>query len=91
MITDIPDKKYCDVLNTVPGLKEAVKKYFPQEDEDSQLLLMEFVLHGLAEYSMLSKFKIENSLKFKDMLSSMFSMSKEEDDNELEGRDPDLY
>ncbi len=91
LMTDLPDKKYCEALTKVPGLKEVVKKYFPNEEEKSQLLLMEFVLHGLAEYSMLSKFKLENSLKFKDMLSSMFSMSKEEDDIDIEGKDPDLY
>jgi magnesium chelatase subunit I len=43
----------------------------------------------LAEYSMLSKFRLENGIQFKDMMSSMFTMSKED---EYEDEEPDsLY
>ena len=75
----------------MPGLKEIVKKYHPNENGKAQLLLMEFVLHGLAEYSMLSKYKLEYGLQFKDMLSSMFSIDNEdEDDQNYTGTD-DFY
>jgi magnesium chelatase subunit I len=50
--------------------------------------MMEFVLHGLAEYSMLSKFRLENGLQFKDMLSSMFTSSEED---ETEAPDENIY
>ena len=40
---------------------------------------MEFMLHGLAEFSLLSKNHIEFGLQFKDMLSSMFTFSEEDD------------
>jgi magnesium chelatase subunit I len=40
---------------------------------------MEFLLFGLSEYSLLSRTKIEDGLQFRDMLSSMFTMSKDED------------
>ena len=33
---------------------------------------MEFVLHGLAEYSMLSKNLLTTGLRFKDLFSSVF-------------------
>jgi len=36
--------------------------------------MMEFALHGLAEFSMLSKNNLEDGLQFKDLLSSMFAM-----------------
>jgi magnesium chelatase subunit I len=49
---------------------------------------MEFLLHGLAEYSLLSKFRLEYGVQFKDMLSSMFTMSAEDEDMDS---DPDLY
>ncbi len=78
------DKEYENILTKVPGLKEIVKKYLPGINGRDNILMMEFVLHGLAEYSMLSKFRLENGLQFKDMLSSMFTVS-EEDENE----DPD--
>ncbi len=90
ILSNVSDKEYETSLKSVPGLKEVVKKYQPKADEKSQLLLMEFVLHGLAEYSMLSKFKLENGVQFKDMLSSMFTMSNDEDDQNITGTD-DFY
>jgi magnesium chelatase subunit I len=79
ILNTIPDTEYEKLLGKVPGLKEIVKKHLPNENGKAQLLMMEFVLHGLAEYSMLSKFRLEYGLQFKDMLSSMFTMSEEED------------
>ena len=44
---------------------------------------MEFVLHGLAEYSKLSKSALDTGTRFKDLLSSMFSI------DDMEGFDED--
>ncbi|MCL5028811.1 MAG: magnesium chelatase [Bacteroidetes bacterium] len=90
ILNSVSDQDYENALMSVPGLKELVKKYHPKVDEKTQLLLMEFVLHGLAEHSMLSKFKLESGIQFKDMLSSMFSMNDEEDDQNVTGTD-DFY
>jgi magnesium chelatase subunit I len=43
---------------------------------------MEFALHGLAEYSQLSKKQLSSGLQFKDLLSSMFSMPDMDDDED---------
>jgi magnesium chelatase subunit I len=51
---------------------------------------MEFILHGLAEHSLLSKLKLESGIQFKDMLSSMFTLKPDEDDFESED-DADFY
>ena len=88
LLHTISDKEYDKTLANVPGLKEIVKKFQPGTNGRDNLLMMEFVLHGLAEYSMLSKFRLENGIQFKDMLSSMFTVS-EEDENEA--RDEDIY
>jgi magnesium chelatase subunit I len=85
LLNNVNNSEYKKVLLSVPGLKELINKYQPKEDEQTKLLLMEFALHGLAEYSLLSKFKLEAGIQFKDMLSSMFSTTKEEDNDE------DLY
>jgi magnesium chelatase subunit I len=90
VMNNLPAKDYEQVLNKVPGLNNVVKKYFLKADKENQLLLMEFILHGLTEFSLLSKFRMENGVQFKDMLSSMFSMSSEED-NEDTGDDTDFY
>ncbi len=82
------DADYRKLLTKIPGLKELIEKYHPNESENDKLILMEFALHGLAEYSLLSKYKLERGAQFKDMLSSMFSMSKEDDDeDEFNSRD----
>jgi magnesium chelatase subunit I len=53
---------------------------------------MEFALHGLAEFSLISKHNLSSGLQFKDLLSSMFTMSKfdkedtDEDDEMLGGK-----
>ena len=40
-------------------------------------LLMEFVLHGLSAYSMISKKVVEGKIEFKDLIGSMMNMSTE--------------
>jgi magnesium chelatase subunit I len=42
---------------------------------------MEFALHGLAEFSMLSKKPLVSGLQFKDLLSGMFTMPDLDDDD----------
>ncbi|MCU7489921.1 MAG: sigma 54-interacting transcriptional regulator [Ignavibacteria bacterium] len=81
LMNSFSNAEYKKTLTAIPGLKELVNKYHPNEDESNKLLLMEFILHGLSEYSLLSKFRLEKGLQFKDMLSSMFSMNKEEDED----------
>jgi len=88
ILNTVSDKEYEITLAKIPGLKEIVKKYQPAINGKDNLLLMEFVLHGLAEYSMLSKFRLENGLQFKDMLSSMFTMTQEDESEET---DEDIY
>jgi magnesium chelatase subunit I len=82
LMNDISQTEYAKQLNSVPGLKNLVKKYHSNVDENTRLLLMEFALHGLAEYSFLSKHLLESGLQFKDLLSSMFSPrgSREEEE-----------
>ncbi len=90
ILNDLNDTQYQDTLNKVPGLSDLVKKYYPQADDNTRILLMEFILYGLTEYSILSKFRMESGIQFKDMLSSMFTMSSEDDNEELDN-DADFY
>jgi magnesium chelatase subunit I len=87
ILSDLSSEEYQKVLNRVPGLKDLVFKYQTKATGKDQLLFMEFALHGLAEYSLLSKFKVESGVQFKDMLSSMFTMGSEE----AEGDPEDFY
>jgi magnesium chelatase subunit I len=81
VMTDITQKDYEATLNKVPGLREIVKKYHPDADKETTVLFMEFVLFGLAEFSFLSKYQLEEGIQFKDLISSMLSVSEEDDDD----------
>lgn len=84
LLNDYTGKEYLKTLNNIPGLKELITTYQPKADKDLQIFLMEFALHGLSEYSMLSKHQLASGLQFKDLLSSMFTMPGMEDDIENE-------
>ena len=79
MIDDLPLPEYKKVLNSVTGLKALVKTFHPKLAENQQLLLMEFVLHGLAEFSQLNKGFLNNGFAFSDMFNSLFNMEPDED------------
>jgi len=66
-------------LESIPGLKKLVDKLHPNTTDNEKLLMMEFLLHGLSEYSLLSRHKLEYGIQFKDMISSMFAKSDDED------------
>lgn len=88
VMDDLPLDKYKELLYSVTGLKELVKKIHPTLMESQQLILMEFILHGLAEFSQLSKGFLDNGFAFADMFNSLFNMEPDEDDIDL---DDDRY
>jgi magnesium chelatase subunit I len=70
------DQTYVSNLYQVDGLYAAVKQYYPNADEAQAGLLMEFVLHGLAEYSLISKKGVDKGgYSFSDILGSMLNMN----------------
>lgn len=79
LMMSLSDKEYRQLLEKIPQLENIVKKFQPSMNGNSRLLLMEFLLFGLSEFSLLSRTKIEDGIQFRDMLSSMFTMPKEED------------
>lgn len=86
VLHDANNEAYQKALSAVPGLQELVKKQQPNAGREEAFFFMEFVLHGLAEYSMLSKKQLTAGTQFGDLLSSMFSMPglsdfDEDDDN----------
>lgn len=85
LLNDAEESGYRKTLDSVPGLKDLVKKYHPALDAKELYFFMEFVLHGLAEYSQLSKTPLISGLQFRDLLSSMFAgMQPDEDEDENE-------
>ncbi|CAN1577005.1 ChlI Mg-chelatase subunit ChlI [Spirosomataceae bacterium] len=72
-LSDESQKVYKSGLKQVHGLGELVESFFPNESSDQKDFLMEFVLHGMAEYSLISKQPLDEGVKFNDLLDSMLS------------------
>jgi len=87
VIDQLPTADYKKALNSVTGLKALVKKFHPNLTATQELLLMEFVLHGLSEFSQLSKGFLDNGFAFSDMFNSLFNLQPD-DDHDL---DDDRY
>lgn len=68
------DAEKIQLLYKVDGLHALVKKYFKNASEKETALLMEFVLHGLAAYSLISKKVLDGKIEFKDLMGSMLNI-----------------
>lgn len=78
------DEEKLQQLYKVDGLHALVKKYYKNANEKELALLMEFVLHGLASFSLISKKMIDGRIEFKDLMGSMINLgnAEMEDDGE---------
>jgi len=74
---DTTDDEKVQLLYKVDGLHALVKKYFHAANEKENALLMEFVLHGLASYSLISKKILEGKIEFKDLMGSMLNLGSQ--------------
>ncbi len=77
----MPGKKFQQELDKVAGLKKVVEALKVEESE--VYTYMELVLHGLAEFDLLSKEFIQTKWVFKDHLTG--SMDEDADDDDVRG------
>ena len=83
LMQDDTDADFLAGLYKVDGLYAAVKQFYPDADEARTGLFMEFLLHGLAEFSLISKKGIEKGgYAFRDMLRSMLNLNISEDEED---------
>lgn len=75
-------EEYKNALESIPGLKDVIKQFHPRLSNNQQLLLMEFLLHGLAEFSLINKSFLDNGFSFADMFNSLFNAEFEDDEDE---------
>ena len=78
------DKDKILLLYKVDGLHPLVKKYFPHANEMETALLMEFILHGLSSYSLISKKILETKVEFKDLIGSMMNLGNKSYEEEFD-------
>lgn len=77
------DDQKLQLLYNIDGLHALVKKYFQGANPMQAGLLMEFVLHGLASYSTISKKLFETKIEFKDLFGSMMNIGTTQNDDDL--------
>lgn len=85
LFIDSKDEEKINQLYAIDGLHALVKRYYPQANKEENALLMEFVLHGLASHSLISKKLIEGKIQFKDLMGGIINIqttSSEEDFDE---------
>lgn len=90
LLNDVSQAEFEKTLKGIPGLEELVSEFHKNQDKAAKLFLMEFALHGLAEYSLISKHNLSAGLQFKDLLSSMFTIPRPGQDADDEDDEEDL-
>lgn len=73
LMLELNQKEYADKLESVTGLKKLVNELHPSLNKEDKLVFMEFALHGLADFSLIGKNRLETGHQFKDLFASMFS------------------
>ena len=91
LLHDMPQAEFDKKLKSVPGLADLVNEFHKGQDAATKMFMMEFALHGLAEFSLISKHNLAAGLQFKDLLSSMFTLPRpghdaDDDDEAIGGK-----
>ncbi len=77
LFTESKDADKIQLLYKVDGLHALVKRNYHNLNEMETAMLMEFVLHGLASYSLISKKIIDTKIEFKDLMGSMLDIGSQ--------------
>lgn len=88
ILNNLQQKEFIARLKTIDGLSELVEGFYPEAKGSSKVFLMEFALHGMAEFSLISKQSLDTGLQFKDLLDNLFDPNKMKFDDE---EDPNYY
>ncbi|MFT5884967.1 MAG: magnesium chelatase subunit I [Arcticibacterium sp.] len=76
ILNDLGEKDYENRLKSIDGLSELIEVLHPDIKGKAKTFLMEFALHGLAEFSLISKKSLDKGLVFKDLLDNLFDPNK---------------
>lgn len=79
------ESEYEKLLTEVDGLKDFVQHHLGKVSKQELLLMMEFVLHGLSEFSQISKTNDARGPVFKDIMSGMFNTGEDKDNEDFGG------
>ena len=80
LLSDMNQIAYEEVLLSVPSLRTTTNFFQAKADREERFLLMEFLLHGLSEYSLLGKSMLESGARFGDLIAGMLDFDDDEDE-----------
>jgi magnesium chelatase subunit I len=80
ILSELTNREYEARLRTIEGLDDVIDDFHRGLGREEKLFLMEFALHGMAEYSLVGKQALDQGMHFKDLLGSMFSGPDADDD-----------
>jgi magnesium chelatase subunit I len=84
LLNDLTEKEYSARLKSIDGLKALVEFIHPKLKGKAQLFMMEFALHGIAEFSLISKKSLDKGLHFNDLFDNLFDPNKYLSDDDEE-------
>jgi magnesium chelatase subunit I len=73
LLDDFTDEEYKRSLDSVPGLRDLIKKYQPDFPKEDSYFLKEILLWGLVAHKKLSKHRFTEGYQFKDLYGSFIS------------------
>jgi magnesium chelatase subunit I len=80
LLNDSSNKDFAKALEKVAGLRKFVEKHGNNIPAEEMPAYMELVLHGLAEFDVLSKDVLESKLSFRDLLANMWDNMDDDDE-----------
>jgi magnesium chelatase subunit I len=85
LLSEMTDREYQARLKTIDGLDDFVEEFTQHLGKEEKLFMMEFALHGMAEFSLIGKQSLDRGVHFKDLVSSMFSGPGADDEDDFGG------
>ncbi len=73
LLDDLSEQQYKDLLDSIDPLQELIDEYQPDVEKKDQYFLKELVLWGLVEFKKLSKYRMSQGMRFKDLYGSYIS------------------
>ncbi|KKK74104.1 hypothetical protein LCGC14_2887100, partial [marine sediment metagenome] len=73
LLDDLSEQQYKDLIDSIDPLQELIDEYQPDVAKKDQYFLKELVLWGLVEFKKLSKYRMSQGMRFKDLYGSYIS------------------
>lgn len=73
LLDDVSDTEYQNKLDEVTPLDDLLREYQKELKKEDQYFMKEFLLWGLVEFKKLSKYRLSEGFRFKDLYGSYIS------------------